>query len=299
MRALTTATPASPGAFVLAGRPRPSVVFLVAHLVSLPVYCLVRLSGDPAWISIVTAVTAVSLFAFSLAHCVETRGAWRSAGMLLAAFAIAITMEYLGSAHDFIFGAYDYTDLLGLRALGVPVIIPLAWFMMLYPAWATAGLLTRGQRVARPAARPWARITIAALAMTAWDLSLDPRMVADGAWIWHNVPAINYFGIPLSNFAGWIITSALIYAVWSRLDRPNQWRAADDGAAIRVRVRGAEVSIAYFDLPIWAYIITWVGESMANALFWGGPGVAVAVFVAMGAFAAPALRLLLRGARSA
>lgn len=276
-------------------------VLFALYLLSMPVYCLVRLSGQQAWIGPSTAFTAVSLFAFSLTHCVETRGPLRSALMLFASFAIALTTEYLGSTYGLIFGRYDYTDNLGPKVLGkVPVIIPIAWFMMLYPAWNATDLLIRrwakrGSWLAMrdlPAsriARPLAHIVMAALAMTAWDLSLDPRMVADGNWIWPDGGA--YFGIPLSNYAGWFITSALIYGAWWLIEAITL-RSANASSALPEPTR-ASMRDARF-LPVWAYIVTWLGESVANAIFWGGPAVAGAVFVGMGAFGGPALWIMLR-----
>lgn len=257
-----------------------SRLYLALYLLSMPVYCLIRLTGDTALIAFSTAATAISLFAFSLAHCIETRGKSRALLMLGSAFVITLTMEYLGSAHNVLFGTYDYTGLLGPKALGyVPVIIPLAWFMMLYPAWDVAKLLTNSLN--NSIASTPVRILIAALAITAWDLSLDPRMTADGAWVWQNVPALNYFGIPLSNFAGWVVTAALIYCVWTVVERTSRHHAP--------------LSTPHSTLPVGAYVITWIGESMANALFWGGPGVAVWVFVGMGLFGAPTLWLLVKG----
>jgi putative membrane protein len=282
---------------------RPSTVFLALYVLSMPVYCLIRIWGSAALVGIATAATAAFLFLFSLSHCIETRGLRRSALMLGAAFAIALLMEYLGSRHGFIFGNYTYTDNLGYKALGqVPVIIPVAWFMMLYPSWETAGLLTgrilhrvtkgQGDTVKAPpfTFAPFLRVLLAALAMTAWDLSLDPRMVADGNWIWHDGGA--YFGIPLSNFAGWIITSAMIYAVWALLDK-GEWRLSTGDSSAPTPITSLQSQ-----LPIWAYIITWIGESMANALFWGGPLVALCVWVAMGLFGAPALLILIRHNRA-
>jgi len=269
---------------------RPSSALFALYLLSMPIYCLVRLSDQPAWIGPSTALTAASLFAFSLVHCIEARGAWRSALMVGASFVVALTMEYLGSAYGWIFGHYDYTDRLGPKLLGkVPAIIPIAWFMMLYPSWVTADLLV-AQYVTRRSAPPPAslrwllRIVIAALAMTAWDLSLDPRMVADGNWVWQESGA--YFGIPLSNYLGWFVTSALIYCLWQPVARdafpPSQSLALRPGL-----------------LPVLAYVVTWLGESIANAIFWAGPGVAAAVFVGMGAFGGPALLIVLRARRPA
>ena len=262
-----------------------ALFFLLAYLLSMPIYCLVRLADQPAWVGPSTALTAASLFAFSLTYALARHGLGRAIAMLATSFAVALTLEYLGSSYGFLFGDYDYTDRLGPKLLGkVPAIIPVAWFMMLYPAWAiTDFLLARGALQTLPHAG--ARVTIAALAMTAWDLSLDPRMVADGNWTWQT--AGPYFGIPLSNYLGWFVTAALIYIVWHALIGARTAQAAHEECA----------AFGFCHWPVWAYIVTWLGESLANAVFWGGPLVALCVFLGMGLFGGPALVSLWRSAQ--
>jgi len=270
-------------------RRKGSILFLFIYLLSMPIYCLIRLADQPAWIGPSTALTAASLFAFSLAHAVARRGPGRAMTMLAISFVVALTLEYLGSSYGFLFGAYDYTDRLGPKLLGkVPAIIPIAWFMMLYPAWAIADYLLIRYAAWRGTALPAfpkavARVVTAALAMTAWDLSLDPRMVADGNWAWQVEGA--YFGIPLSNYLGWFVTAALIYIGWHAIVGPTE-DGGEAGAALGFR-----------NWPVWAYIVTWLGEGIANAIFWGGPLVALFVFSGMGLFGGPALFSLLRSAR--
>ena len=130
------------------------------------------------------------------------------------------------------------------------------------------------------------RIVIAALALSAWDLSLDPRMVQDGNWIWHDGGA--YFGVPLSNFVGWVVTALLVYLVWTFLEI-RDWR-------LEIRRDQSQISNlqSLSTLPVWAYIFVWLGESIANVLFWAGPGVGLCVFVGMGVFAVPALKQLVQ-----
>ena len=235
---------------------------------SMPAYALARMAWGDAGAAAATAVTALAWFLCSLALCIHEEGAARAALFLGSGFAIAFGMEYLGSRTGFLFGAYTYTELLGPKMLGyVPLLIPLAWFMMLFPSWRIAGWLTQS----------WpTRIAAAALAMTAWDLSLDPRMVADGAWIWRDGGA--YFGIPLSNFAGWLITAALIFGVWS------------------FRSSHAALTRARTTLPEWVFVIAWLGESAANVFFWGRPPVGLVTFIGMGVFAVPALLRMHRNA---
>ena len=61
----------------------------------------------------------------------------------LAVAATTLTVEACGASTGFPFGAYHYTDVLQPQVVGVPLLIPLAWFMMLPPAWAVARCLTR------------------------------------------------------------------------------------------------------------------------------------------------------------
>ena len=247
---------------------RLGTALYAAWLGAMMIYCLVRLGDQPDLVMPAPAATIGLWLAAAIAAAFERHSATQVACMLVSGFGIALLFEYLGSAHGLIFGEYDYTDLLGPRAFGVPVLIPAAWFMMLYPSWEIAGVLAPKHRTARA--------LIAAAAMTAWDLSLDPRMVADGAWIWPTGGV--YFGIPLSNFAGWFVTATLIFAVWSLINRTQH-----------VSSRGIS------SLPILIYATTWLGEAGANALFWSGPQVAVIVFAAMGLFAVPAVLVSLRG----
>ena len=63
---------------------------------------------------------------------------------------------------------------------------------------------------------------LGAVALTAWDLFLDPQMTAEGYWRWPG--GGRYRGIPLSNFAGWLVTATAVMAVLEWIvppQRPN------------------------------------------------------------------------------
>jgi uncharacterized membrane protein len=61
----------------------------------------------------------------------------------------------------------------------VPILIPLAWFMMIYPSWMTARALLRG--VDRSTVTGNAALAVvAAGVMTGWDMVMDPGMAAAG-----------------------------------------------------------------------------------------------------------------------
>jgi putative membrane protein len=56
----------------------------------------------------------------------------------------------------------------------MPVIIPLAWFMMIYPSWIAARALIRGINI-HSITGLTAQAAIAAMVMTAWDVVMGSR----------------------------------------------------------------------------------------------------------------------------
>ncbi|WP_376791188.1 carotenoid biosynthesis protein [Thermoflexus sp.] len=119
-------------------------------------------------------------------------------------------MEAIGVATGWIYGPYAYTGRLGPLLLGVPVLIPFAWFMMAYPAFIVACQVLDEPPVAPR--RRWGVAALAAIWMTAWDLVMDPAMARMGFWVWKTRGP--YFGVPLQNFAGWMATMLLIYGIY-------------------------------------------------------------------------------------
>jgi carotenoid biosynthesis protein len=137
----------------------------------------------------------------------------------LAIFAICITItfavENLGSLTGFPFGHYHFEVGANLPHVGlIPVIVGPLWFGMGYFSWVLAGTLL-GARP-RPAGKcellAWP--VVAAFVMTQWDVVTDPPLsTISKAWIWHDGGA--HFGVPLSNYGGWLLTSWLFYQAFA------------------------------------------------------------------------------------
>jgi len=193
--------------------------------------------------------------------------AWGVRAVLrMAALVIPLSwlIERIGSTTGIPFGAYHYTETLSPLIGGVPAVIPLAWLMMLPPAWAIAYAITG-------AVRGWRFVLVSGLAFTAWDLFLDPQMVGWGYWVWEN-PGF-YFGIPLVNYAGWLLSAMLLTLVVRPLVPPL--------APLIV-----------------VYAAVWFLQSVGLALFWQMPGPAFFGFLGMGVLLAAALLRLHRDAES-
>jgi len=217
----------------------------LAAMIALPITKFIWGQAAVAWNLSAAVVVQVGLVLVIL----QRAWGWRRTGQAaITVAALGWLAEATGTATGLPFGVYEYTGRLQPQVAHVPLLIPLAWLMMLPPAWAVAyGLAGR-----------WGGLKFIAwsgLALTAWDLFLDPQMVAWGFWEWAEPGG--YFGIPWLNFGGWWLTAALITA----LIRPR-------------------------NLPtrplVLIYSLTWLLETGGLFFFWGLSGPAIAGFLGMG-----------------
>lgn len=219
----------------------------------------IPLTSDDATIEWLSTLVVV---AFAATTFVLAAGYWGigRAGIALAFVVVAtLGVEHLGSTTGFPFGDYDYTGALGPTVAGVPAIVPLAWFAMGVPA------LEVGHRIGRSR---FTTVAAGALALTAWDLFLDPQMVDNGYWKWAADGV--YDGIPLSNYAGWIGVSAVVLAV---LDRVRPAGIAPDLATVALYTWWAVMNtigfLVFFDKPL-VGLVGGVGMGTATTLAWWG-----------------------------
>jgi putative membrane protein len=196
-----------------------------------------------------TITTVLLWCAASLTHAAASRGGWFAAKVFAVSAGVGFGSEAIGVATGVPFGSYGYAATLGPRLLGVPVIVPLAWTMMAYPA------LLVGRRIGAP-------VLTGALALASWDLFLDPQMVAAGHWHFTgDGPRLN--AIPLSNTAGWSLVALVIMAGLVRLEERVP-RPVDDR------------------VPLALFLWTYASSVLAAAAFFHQPGAALAGGLVMG-----------------
>lgn len=151
--------------------------------------------------------------AFAGWHLARWAG-WRNGVLVFVVIAVvSFTFEAVGVATGLVFGDYYYPDgPLGPLVLGVPPLIQLQYFAMGYAclvvARAVSGTLWQ-------AARGWTLVGAAAMggfAMTALDLASDPmQSTVLGDWVWRDGGA--YFGVPIRNFFGWFVETAVFFII--------------------------------------------------------------------------------------
>ncbi len=156
--------------------------------------------------------------------------------VFVVAFVLAFTSEYLGTVTDYPFGAYEYTSQLGYKIAGrVPFNIPTSWFYMLVASLAICGrfLPAKDDNTSR-----WWWALVGGVVLTLWDVSMDPAMVKTNHWFWQigdlsALPAWRqiigkpiFFGMPLTNWMGWLLTGILVARVMLAIIPPSVWVSA-------------------------------------------------------------------------
>lgn len=128
-------------------------------------------------------------------------GARRSVAFLLWGSCVGAAAELSGTTTGFPFGDYAYTQLLGAKIAGhVPWLIPPSWYAMSILCFDLAGRLRLRSR---------GRILATAVFMILWDVALDPAM--NHAFpFWSYPDGGFFFGMPLSNWGGWLVASLVI-----------------------------------------------------------------------------------------
>ncbi|MFI9011437.1 carotenoid biosynthesis protein [Actinosynnema sp. NPDC053489] len=215
-----------------------------------------------------TTVLSVVLFCAASVLDAASRFGVRAAGLLvLVAGGGGLAAEAVGVHTGFPFGEYAYTGTLGAQLAGVPVVVPMAWVMMAWPALLVGRAL--GDRL--PGGR-WSVVAVATWALASWDVFLDPQMVDAGHWTWADpVPALpGVAGVPLTNFAGWLLVAALITGALHVL-------VGEGTGGVDLRHGPAPA------LYLWTY-----GSSVwAHAAFFGRPGSSLVGGLLMGLVAVP------------
>ncbi|WP_436794439.1 carotenoid biosynthesis protein [Actinospongicola halichondriae] len=219
----------------------------------------IPLTDDRATTEWLSSLVVTAFFATSLLLVVHHWGPRRA--LLSAGFVVVATLlvERIGSTTGFPFGEYDYSGALEPTVGSVPVIVPLAWFAMGVPA------LEVGHRVARSRA---GAVVVGAIALTAWDLFLDPQMVDNDYWHWAADGA--YDGIPLSNYLGWLGVGVVVLAVVDRL-RPTDEPVSTPLVALYTwwAVMNTIGFVVFFDKPF-VGLVGGIGMCSVAAVAWLG-----------------------------
>lgn len=153
----------------------------------------------PSWSHVVSSISVV-LFALPCAWAAKMWLGWRDAVILLTVLGVvALLIETSAIVTGFPYGHFGYSDHLGYKLFAVvPWTVAFAWTPLLLAAYSVAANVTRSRVF---------KILITTLTLLIFDLVLDPGAVHLGFWKYADAGA--FYGVPISNFLGWIVSGSV------------------------------------------------------------------------------------------
>jgi putative membrane protein len=138
----------------------------------------------------------------------------------LAAFQTGFFTEYLGVNHQLLFGYYRYEQALGIKFFGVPLMIGVNWFMIVYCSAVTSSLIFNffsnniqaTLSIQKRYIQELMFIIIGALITMGFDWIMEPVAVKLGYWTW-----LADSSIPIKNYRDWFLVSAFLLWIFRRL----------------------------------------------------------------------------------
>ncbi len=150
----------------------------------------------PATRPIVLAMTPVFLALTGVAAllAVRPRIDRKTAIWLAGTYAATFALEAIGVATGLVFGTYGYGDVLGLKLLGVPLVIGFNWAVIVF------GLASGIERILPRAT--YLQPLLTGLGALAFDALMEPVAIRLGYWTWADA------AVPPRNYAAWFLIAA-------------------------------------------------------------------------------------------
>lgn len=231
-------------------------------------------------IAIGTIVMRPYVFTFLavfLLACVSHVGWRKTLIFTVTGYLIAFTSEKLSITTGFPYGWYYYIDNTSHRELwiwGVPFFDSLSYVFLTYCSYTMAlfilsPLATRGMDLitleTRAIRHSWAALVLGAFLQTFLDIIIDPVALQGNRWFLGQIYGYYeegiHFGVPISNYIGWLLTSFLLVAAFQQIDRKREEEIPS--RVFIMPFRSLLGPTLYLSVLIFNWVIAlWIGEKL-------------------------------------
>lgn len=218
-----------------------------------------------------------AFFAAFLLACVPHVGWKKTLTFTGAGYLIAFVSEKLSISTGFPYGWYYYLDTTSHKELwiwGVPFFDSLSYVFLTYCSYTTALLIlsplaTRGFDLVtletRAIRRSWATLVLGAFLQTFLDIIVDPVALQGKRWFLGQIYGYKevgiHFGVPLSNYAGWLLTSFALVFAFQWIDRRREEERP--AGIFPMPLRSLLGPILYLSVLLFNWGVTfWIGEKL-------------------------------------
>tara|TARA_A100001015_G_scaffold291222_1_gene365120 strand:- start:104 stop:931 length:828 start_codon:yes stop_codon:yes gene_type:complete len=157
---------------------------------------------------------------FFIIHGAFFWGFFNTIFFLIVTIIVSLLFEIIGSKTGYFFGGkyhYNKDNTPGYIIFGIPVLIPIAWFGIIYMGINFCSYVTN-IRLPIENSVNYFSIILTAIFVMLLDLVLDPLAVDEKRWSWES-PGI-YYGVPILNFFGWLLVPTLILLIFQYFSYP-------------------------------------------------------------------------------
>ncbi|MGB4598364.1 MAG: carotenoid biosynthesis protein [Trichlorobacter sp.] len=218
-----------------------------------------------------------AFFGAFLLACVPHVGWKKTASFIGAGYLIAFVSEKLSITTGFPYGWYYYIDTTSHKELwiwGVPFFDSLSYVFLTYCSYTTALLIlsplaTRGYELVTLETRAirgsWAALVLGAFLQTFLDIIIDPVALQGKRWFLGQIYGYRevgvHFGVPLSNYAGWLLTSFVLVAAFQWIDRAREEKTPR--GVFPLPFRSLLGPLLYLSVLLFNWGVTlWIGEKL-------------------------------------
>ena len=143
------------------------------------------------------------------------------------AFLVGMGTEMIGVNTGKLFGHYQYGTIMGSKLNGVPYLIGINWFIVVFSSgiiihtfnnWVEEKYIAAGIQM-RPILKTLSFIFDGALLATIFDYNIEPVAIHLNFWQWQNN------NVPMYNFICWFVISGALLAIfrWLKFDKRNHF----------------------------------------------------------------------------
>lgn len=170
----------------------------------------------------------------------------RTLSFTVVGYLIAFSSEWLSINTGFPYGWYYYIDSTSTRELwvaGVPFFDSLSYVFLAYCSYATALLIISPLKAWRwnvvtletaKIRRSFSALLLGAFLQTFLDIIIDPVALQGNRWFLGQIYGYReqgiHFGVPLSNYAGWFLTSLFLVGAFQLIDLRNRTEDNPEGS---------------------------------------------------------------------
>jgi len=185
---------------------------------------------------------------------------WRgTAAYVVIAGGVSMLLEITSVNFGFPFGFYTHHT--PGQLLGVPLIIPLVYATLGWAPWVMARVIVRDRPAA--AGEASARVftpLVAAFILTFYDFPSDPISATIAHAFTYRHPG-GYFGVPLTNYLGWLLNGFVFYQLFALVE--DRFAPANRAA---LSIRGYWLMPGLMTVtPVLRFIIAYLGSPEGTA----------------------------------